>query len=161
MKNIVVLSLSGTLLSLFAIVLITGTVAINIRDIYNRMQHGVPRGVYLGEISLAKKLRTEVAAIVEEESMLSLRRPRNAFFDPQTGQLVRETNGKMIDVAATVEMLMQAEPNTVYSPVKIPLEPEITADVFREITENKRFFCHLARKRRESRKHQVGGLVYP
>lgn len=129
------------MLSLFAAVLISGTVVINVRDLYNRMQHGVPRGVYLEEIAMERKLRSEVTAIVEKESMLSLQRPRNAYLDPQTGQLVRETYGEMIDVAATVEMLMGGEPDTVYSPLKIPLEPEITVDLFREITEVKGSFA--------------------
>lgn len=133
--------MKGTLLSLFAVILVVGSFAMNIRDTYNRLQYGVPQGVYLGEILMEKKLQAEVTAIVEQESMLFLRRPRNAYLDPLTGQLLREVYGEKIDLRATVDMIMKGTPHTVYSPVVIPLEPEITVDIYRNITQKKGAFA--------------------
>ncbi|MEW5921079.1 MAG: VanW family protein [Bacillota bacterium] len=141
MKKIIVLPMKGTVLLLFAVILIISTFALNIRNTYNRLQYGVPQGVYLGEILMEKKLQAEVTAIVEKESLIFLKRPRNAFLDPLTGQLIREVYGEKIDVRATVDMIMHGTPNTVYSPVIIPLEPEITVDIYRNITERKGSFA--------------------
>ncbi len=141
MGKIIILPFKSTVLSLFAAIFILGTFALNILDTYNRLQYGVPEGVYLGDIPMEKKLYGEVYAIVEKENMLFLQRPRNAYLDPLTGQLVKEVYGRKIDIKATVKMIMNGEPHTVYKPVVIPLDPEITIDVYRNITERKSSFA--------------------
>lgn len=95
----------------------------------------VQSGIYLGAISMEHKSAAEVWEIVEEESLLSLKRPRNAFIDPRTGQLLREVYGEMIDVQATVALIMNSDPDTVCNPVKVVLEPEITVEVYRNLNE--------------------------
>ena len=135
MKRIVVLSIKSIIVTVLLIIMLTSTIALNIRDSYNRLQNGVPRGVYLGEILMENKLEAEVRAIVEQESLLLLKRPRNAYFDRQTGQLVNEIYGEKIDVESTVALIMEGEPYGVYRPVIIPLEPEITTEVYRRISE--------------------------
>ncbi len=135
MKRIVVLSRKGIFIFILIVIILMSTVALNMRDSYNRLQHGVSRGVYLGEILMEKKLESEVRAIVEQESLLLFKRPRNAYFDRLTGHLVKEVYGEKIDVQATVAMIMEGEPHNIYSPVMVPLEPEITVDIYRDITE--------------------------
>jgi vancomycin resistance protein YoaR len=135
MKKIVILSRKGIFIFIIVVGILMSTYALNLRDTYNRLQHGVPRGVYLGEILMEKKLEWEVRAIVEQESMLFFKRPRNAYFDRLTGHLVKEIYGEKVDVQATVAMIMDGDPDRVYSPVMVTLEPEITVDVYRDITE--------------------------
>ena len=140
MKKIVILSMKGIFIFIFLLTFLMGTVALNMRDTYNRLQHGVSSGVYLEEILMENKLESEVKAIVEQEGMLLFKRPRNAFFDRLTGQLVKEIYGEKLDAQATVAMIMDGEPHNVYSPVMVPLEPEITVDIYRDITERRGSF---------------------
>lgn len=141
MNKIVYIPIKTTIITIIALFLLASVTGWYYRDNLNRLQHGVARGVYLDHIPVERMLKREVRAIVEEESFNRLEKPRNAYFDPRTGQLLRETYGKTIDVQATVEMIMEGEADTVYSPVELILEPEITVEIYRELTARRGSFA--------------------
>jgi vancomycin resistance protein YoaR len=136
MKKIILFSIKGTTFSLIAVLVMTGCLAFNIRENYNRQKYGVSRGVYLGDTLLEKMLEHEVIDYVLSLSRDNFVRPRNAYLDSSTGVILPEVYGKKIDIQATVKMIMEADPFTNLDPVYIELDPEITADVYNKI--NKR-----------------------
>lgn len=141
MRKISLLVIKGTTLSLIALLILSGCLALGIRDSYKRLKYGVPQGVYLGDIPLGKKLSQEVYTVVLSLAQSSLIRPRNAFLDPLTGQILPQICGQKIDVEATVELVMDSRPGSVLQPVRISLDPEITTDLFRKIRHKKSSFA--------------------
>jgi vancomycin resistance protein YoaR len=140
MRKTSILMVKGTSLSLIALLMLTGCLALGIRDSYRRLKHGVPEGVFLDDIPLGRKLPHEVYAQVESLAQAFFIQPRNPFIDPLTGQILPQVYGQKIDVQATIELIMNSRPGTVLQPVLIPLEPEITADLYRNIRHRKSSF---------------------
>jgi len=133
MKRLFLLNIKGTTISLITLLIMTGCLAFNIGDAYRRIRYGVASGVYLDGILMEKKLKEEVYDHILSIYNDYFIRPRNAYLDPRTGQMLPEIYGQKIDVEATVEIIMQAEPYTTHYPVIVPLEPEITVDIYRNI----------------------------
>jgi vancomycin resistance protein YoaR len=133
MKKIILFSIKGTTFSLIAVLVMTGCLALNIRENYNRLKHGVSRGVFLGDTLLERMLEYEVTDYVLSLSRDNFVRPRNAYLDSSTGVILPEAYGKKIDLQATVKMIMEADPFTSHYPVYVELDPEITADVYNKI----------------------------
>ncbi|NMB35194.1 MAG: VanW family protein [Firmicutes bacterium] len=140
-KRIFLLIIKGTSLSLIVLFILTGCLALGIRDSYKRLKYGVPRGVYLIDIPLEKKLPQEVRAHVLSLAQSSFIRPRNAFLDPLSGQMLPPVYGRKIDVEATIELVMNSEPGSVLQPVYIPLDPEITMDLYQNIRHKRGSFA--------------------
>ena len=140
MKRIHLLSIKGTTISLIMMLIMTGCLAFSIGDNYRRMKYGVARGVYLNDTPMEKKLEPEVYDYVLSISRDYFVRPRNAYLDPFTGQMLPEIYGQKVDVEATVEMIMKAKPYTTHYPVIVPLDPEITLDIYRNIRTRKGSF---------------------
>jgi vancomycin resistance protein YoaR len=137
MKKITLLSIKGTTFSLVVILFMTGCMAFSVNDNYKRMKYGVPPGVYLGEMLLAKMLEDEVETYLSALDMELSRQPRNAYSDPATGQILPEIYGEKIDVYATLNEIMRSESYTAHHPVFITLDPEITVDIYRNIRTKK------------------------
>jgi vancomycin resistance protein YoaR len=140
MKRICILNIKGTTISLITMLIMTGCLAFSIGDSYRRMKYGVAAGVYLDEILLEKKMEHEVYDHVLSISQDYFVRPRNAYLDPFTGQMLPEIYGKKVDINATVKIIMNSKPYTTHYPVIIPLDPEITVDVYRNIRTKKSSF---------------------
>lgn len=140
MKKIHLLSIKGTTISLIMMLIMTGCLAFSIGDNYRRMKYGVARGVYLNDTPMEKKLEPEVYDYVFSIGRDYFVRPRNAYLDPFTGQMLPEIYGQKVDVEATVEMIMKAKPYTTHYPVIVPLDPEITLDIYRNIRTRKGSF---------------------
>ena len=140
MKRIHLLSIKGTTISLIMMLIMTGCLAFSIGDNYRRMKYGVARGVYLNDTPMEKKLEPEVYDYVFSIGRDYFVRPRNAYLDPFTGQMLPEIYGQKVDVDATVEMIMEAKPYTTHYPVIVPLDPEITLDIYRNIRTRKGSF---------------------
>ncbi|HAA34798.1 MAG TPA: hypothetical protein DCD97_05755 [Firmicutes bacterium] len=140
MKRIHLLSIKGTTISLIMMLIMTGCLAFSIGDNYRRMKYGVARGVYLNDTPMEKKLEPEVYDYVFSIGRDYFVRPRNAYLDPFTGQMLPEIYGQKVDVEATVEMIMKAKPYTTHYPVIVPLDPEITLDIYRNIRTRKGSF---------------------
>ncbi len=141
MKKISTLIIKGTSLTLITLFILTGCLALGIRDSYRRLKYGVPEGVYLESIPMGKKLPQEVYALVLSLAQSSFTQPRNAFLDPLTGQILPQVYGQKIDVEATVKLIMNSRPGTVLQPVYISLHPEITADLYQNIRHRKSSFA--------------------
>jgi vancomycin resistance protein YoaR len=141
MRRSIILMIKGTSLSLIALLLLTGCLALGIREGYRRFRYGVQEGVFLADIPLGRKLQHEVYAEVVSLAEGSFQQPRNPFIDSLTGQLLPAQPGQKIDVQATVEQIMQSRPRAVLKPVIVPLEPEITADLYRQIRHKKSSFA--------------------
>ena len=140
MKRIHLLSIKGTTISLIMMLIMTGCLAFSIGDNYRRIRYGVARGVYLNDTPMEKKLESEVYDYVFSIGRDYFVRPRNAYLDPFTGQMLPEIYGQKVDVEATVEMIMKAKPYTTHYPVIVPLDPEITLDIYRNIRTRKGSF---------------------
>ncbi|NLJ56439.1 MAG: VanW family protein [Firmicutes bacterium] len=141
MRRSVILMIKGTSLSLIALLMLTGCLALGIRDGYRRLKYGVPEGVYLADIPLGRKLQHEVYAEVVSLAENAFRQPQNPFIDPLTGQLLPAKPGQKVDVQATVKLVMHARSRAVLEPVIIILEPEITADLYKQIRHKKSSFA--------------------
>ncbi len=137
MRNITVLTLKGTTLLLIILLFVSGCLTFNIRESYLRLKHGVARGVFLTDIPLERKLEEEVISLVRALNGELLVRPRNAYLDPLSGEILPEQYGKKIDIQATVHLIMNAQPRTTHYPVFIELDPEITADLLQNICHRK------------------------
>ncbi len=133
MKKITILTIKGTTLLLLALLFVSGCLTVNIRESYKRIKYGVPAGVFLADIPVERKLEEEVLLIVQALNRDVMIRPRNAYLDSFSGEVLPEKYGKKIDIQATVDLVMNSKPHTVHEPVLITLDPEITADILRKI----------------------------
>jgi vancomycin resistance protein YoaR len=134
MDRRLIITIKGTTLTLILLLTITGCLTYNIQDRYRRFKFGVPAGVYLGDTLVEKMFEDEVRTLVNSLNQDLLAKPRNAYLDPSTGQMLAEDYGKKIDVFTTVGLVMNSEPHTVLTPFYITLDPEITEEVYQNIS---------------------------
>ncbi len=134
MKKITILTIKGTTLLVLALLFVSGCLTVNIRESYMRLKYGVPAGVFLADIPMERKLEEEVLFVVESLNRDFMTRPRNAYLDPLSGEILPEQYGEIIDVRATVDLIMNSKPQTMHQPVLVTLDPEITGDILRNIS---------------------------
>ena len=94
----------------------------------------VKPGVMLEGSLVEGMRRSEVEALVREKAKTVNCLPRNAYLDRETGELVAEVVGAMVDVTTAVEKVMQAEPHSRLLLELIELDPELTSAHFARIT---------------------------
>lgn len=119
-----------------ALLLLAGTaifLTYNVGNTIHRYFNGVKAGVTLEGIPLEKMVEREVRERVERMAASLDREPRNARYDRKNKVILAEMAGRKIDVAATVDAVMNALPGETVDLVVIRLEPEITAELFRSI----------------------------
>ena len=135
MKQLVIFSRKKiiTLLVICIVLIIIGSNIFKIMDYYTRARFGVEREVYLQDIPVGRKLQHEVEDEVKSLNRERFARPRNAFFHLSSGEVVEEKYGEKIDVDATVERIFSAEQGEAVEPAVVPLDPEITQEVFKNI----------------------------
>ncbi len=133
MRKTIVLIINSTVLSVLLLIILSGYLAFNFRDSYNRLRYGVSEGVCLENIPLQNMLEDEVTRLLEDLNRERFQRPRNAYLDSASGEILPEVSGRKIDVHVTGKLIMNAEPYETVFPVYIMLDPEITADVYRNI----------------------------
>ncbi|NLM52855.1 MAG: hypothetical protein GX197_08580 [Firmicutes bacterium] len=121
--------------SVLVIILLLTTAAFtfNIGSRIYRYFYGVKAGVTLEGIPMEKMLPAEVQAEVEKMAKAINKAPVNARFDKETMEIIPEENGLTVDITATVEAVMSAQPREEVKLKVIVLEPEITAEIFRSI----------------------------
>lgn len=105
-------------------------------DRINRYFNGVKPGVKLEGVSVERLLPGEVRTRVERMAQALDRPPQNARYDKNTGEIIPEQHGLLVDVEATVKAVMAAGKNETVDLVTIRLEPEITEEIYASI--NKR-----------------------
>jgi vancomycin resistance protein YoaR len=137
MKNITILTIKGTTLLLLTLLFVSGCLTFNIRESYLRLKYGVAKGVFLEGIPMERKLEEEVIDLVRALNRELLVRPRNAYLDQLSGEILPEQYGKKIDVQETVDLIMNSQPRMTIYPVLIDLDPEITADLLRNVCHRK------------------------
>lgn len=98
-----------------------------------RWHKGVNRGVVLDGFPVEGMLEHEVAEYVRELSGSINRMPRNAYLDPETGEIAAEVPGYQVDVEVTVRNVMAAPANSMVLPEVVFLDPELTAEHYRRI----------------------------
>ncbi len=140
MKNLHLISIKKTTVSLVTVLLLVGCLAFNLGDNYRRIKYGVARGIRLEGVLLERKLEHELTDHVISMAPAYFIRPRNAYLDSATDQVLPEIYGQKIDITATVKTVMHSKPHTELSLVLIPLEPEITADIYQNIRTKKAGF---------------------
>lgn len=96
-------------------------------------EKSVRRGVELDGKLLEGFSRREVTDLVRRLAAELAQPPRNAFIDPQNGEIVPEVPGWQLDGPLTVERIMNAPANSKVLPELIQLDPEITAAHFNAI----------------------------
>lgn len=104
------------------------------QELFLRWREGVNRGVTLEGIPVEGMLRREVESLVRELAREIDRPPRNAYLDRQTGETVAEVAGRQVDREATVERVIQAPAHSMLLAEQVQLDPEITAEHYRRIT---------------------------
>jgi vancomycin resistance protein YoaR len=123
--------LGPSLLCCFGLVLITAAGC----AIFPSGENRVRRGVELEGKLVEGLSRREVAAQVEELAAKIDHPPRNAFIDPQSGEIAAEVMGWQIERRITVEKIMAAPAGSKVLPEVIQLDPEITAAHFLSISQ--------------------------
>jgi len=126
-----VIKLTSVLLIILLLTAIAFTFNLGAR-IYRHF-YGVKAGVTLEGVPVENLLPTEVRAEVEKMAKAINRAPVNARFDKENMEIIPEENGLTVDVTATVEAVMSAQPQEKVKLKIIILEPEITAEIFRSI----------------------------
>ncbi|HPZ42019.1 MAG: VanW family protein [Dethiobacteria bacterium] len=102
-------------------------------DLKPHQQKFVRRGVELDGEPVEGLSRREVTGLVRQLAAGLAQPPRNAFIDPQSGEIVPELPGWQLDGPLTVERVMNAPANSKVLPELIQLDPEITAAHFNVI----------------------------
>jgi vancomycin resistance protein YoaR len=131
-KKIIVVRLT-TLLLLLAILAVV-LIVFNAGSRAHRYFYGVKQGVTLEGTVMEGLLEKEVRIRVSKLAAAMNRAPRNAGYDRQTGSITMELPGLEVDVEATVDSVMGAKKGEYVNLVVIPLEPELTAEIYRSIT---------------------------
>ena len=94
----------------------------------------VAPGVILEGHGVAGLSRSEVERHLNRLAAELFRRPRNAYLDPWTDQLVPESYGVQLDVESTVARVMGAPAGSRLLFDLVQLDPEITAVLFEQFT---------------------------
>jgi len=89
-------------------------------------QKNVRRGVELDGMLVEGLSRREVNSLVRRLAAELAQPPRDAFIDPQSGEIVPEMPGWQLDGPLTVERIMKAPASSKVLPVLIQLDPEIS-----------------------------------
>jgi vancomycin resistance protein YoaR len=101
--------------------------------ILRRWQKGVNHGVTLEGAPLEGMLHGEVSAYVEKLAQEINRLPRNAYLDTKTGEFAAEVLGLQVDVATTVQKIMNAPAHSYVLLELIQLDPKITMHHYQRI----------------------------
>ncbi|MGQ9780452.1 MAG: polysaccharide deacetylase family protein, partial [Bacillota bacterium] len=97
---------------------------------FERRLYGVKPGVLLEGRPVGGLFREELCRVVEEMSVLYSRPPQDAMVFPETGEIVPEQAGRVVDVAGTVASVVRAAPGTRVRLVFRAVAPKVTADLF-------------------------------
>lgn len=115
------------LATVFLIVVLVGIAGPFFRQIERRIV-GVNSNVYLGNRSMEYYFEKEVRLIVRELARDINQEEVNANIDKETGGIVPERNGILIDIEFTVEQVMAAPSNTRIEPTFIEIIPLIRTE---------------------------------
>ncbi len=110
-----------------------------IRTLYQRYRYGTRPGICLigldGQtISVGRRLPVEVRTALEQLARQEDRLPQNAKLLKRTGEIIAEQPGVAIDINGTVERIMGAEQGALVVPIRIALEPDLTAAKIKSLT---------------------------
>ncbi|MGE4587912.1 MAG: hypothetical protein AB7D05_11280, partial [Mangrovibacterium sp.] len=83
---------------------------VNWVDQAERYFFGVAPGVTMAEQDFSRMLPEEVIAAVEYLAQKHQKLPREPYLDKENGQIVKEAPGVIIDVAGSVQMILNAAP---------------------------------------------------
>ncbi|MBS3948263.1 MAG: VanW family protein [Dethiobacter sp.] len=106
----------------------------NIGERSYRYFFGVKPGVTLDGVPVERMLADEVRSRLEKIALALERAPRNARYDPQTGNIFSEVPGIAVDVQGTLQAVMEADRDEKIAIFLLRLEPELTVEHFQSIT---------------------------
>ncbi len=99
-----------------------------------RLQGKAAPGVSVEGVFVEGLSKPEIETIIGRLSENVFRRPRNAYLDPWTDQVVSEVYGIQVDESSTVQRVMKAPAGSRVLLDLVELDPEITAGLFAQIT---------------------------
>ena len=111
----------------FIVVVLISIAAPFVRQVERRV-FGVKPQVYLENRCLEYYFEKEVRLIVRELAREINQDVINANIDKETGGIIPETNGVVVDIEATVEQIMSASSNSKLVPVLIEIAPLIRTE---------------------------------
>ena len=122
---------------MFIIILLTVLVLgiVGELDRVRRTIWGVEPGVKFYNYNLSRNLRKEVASFVSSYAQHNVRYPLTAAINKETGAVVPETNGKIIDITATVDKIFNAKRNTNVKAVNYSIVPYLIKEDLLCLTE--------------------------
>ena len=91
-----------------------------------RWIHGVKPGVKIAGQDVGGMLKNELYDTVLKLSATAAVEARNASYDWQNGQVSPERVGRVIDINATIDLIMNASANSLLNLVTVPVIPSIT-----------------------------------
>ncbi|HHX87091.1 MAG TPA: VanW family protein, partial [Firmicutes bacterium] len=105
-----------------------------------RLQRKAASGVTVEGIPVAGLTEPEIEKIIGKLSEKAFRRPRNAYLDPWTDQVVPEATGVQADINSTLQSVMEAPPGNMVLLDLVELDPEITTRLFEQLTQQESSF---------------------
>ncbi|MGI5853564.1 MAG: polysaccharide deacetylase family protein [Bacillota bacterium] len=111
------------------LVLISGRVALTIA----RRVIGVKPGVVVEGVPVGGLLRSELMPILRELAEKTNRPPQNAMYYVESGEVIAEKPGVMVDLDETADQVLKAPENGVVRLTTIVMQPTITAEYFKPI----------------------------
>lgn len=105
-----------------------------------RLQGKAAPGVTVEGIPVEGLSKPEIEKLIVKLSEKVFRRPRNAYLDPWTDQVVPEVYGIQSDIGSTVQRAMEAPAGSMVLLDLVELDPEITVGLFEQITRQESSF---------------------
>lgn len=104
-------------------------------DKIRRTLWGVEKGVSFYNYNVSNKLRKEVATVISSYAQSHIRYPLPAAINEETGAVVPETKGKIIDITATVDKIFSAKQGETVKEISYLINPDLKKEDLLCLTE--------------------------
>ncbi len=94
---------------------------------------GAANGVHLEDCDMSYWLQDEVAIYIEKRARKLRKRPQNAFFDRNTGEILPEVQGRFVHINSSVSKVMTAAKEESVELDIFHIKPEITKEFLEKI----------------------------
>ncbi|MGM0370187.1 MAG: VanW family protein [Bacillota bacterium] len=131
MVKVVWRGLTISLIIILLTVLILGL--IGELDRIRRILLGVEEGVEFENYNVGRHLRDEVAEVVSSYARHNVRYPIPAIINEESGQIIPETSGKIIDIEQTVDKIFSVDRREKVQAISYQITPHLKAEKLRKI----------------------------
>lgn len=120
-------------LTVIAVCLILIVISGRVGTIIARRVLGAKPGVVVEGVAVGGLLRSELMPVLRELAGKTNRPPQNAMYYVESGEIIAEKPGVMVDLNETIDQILSAPENGVVRLTTIVMQPEIKAEYFKPI----------------------------